>query len=220
MAGDLLPPSLYVPYLEMLRGLSNGKQSASCCFNLLKMNGTGGGGGGSVRSVSWDHFFGSFNRYFSSLRQDMRPESPFQDPNRTPTGYNKGITPQELDGLIAVLKLTQTVASWSEEARIQLYENQSWLPTILLFGLLTCSVPLQLKAECLKTLAVFAKSPEVVMSLWQALETSQVRHDFGDSIWLANCDGRSLRSEKLHRKSVERNTVGPTLSSSYSVSVT
>lgn len=42
----------------------------------------------------------------------MRPESPFQDPNRTPTGYNKGITPQELDGLIAVLKLTQTVASW------------------------------------------------------------------------------------------------------------
>ncbi|XP_071834158.1 nuclear pore complex protein Nup205-like isoform X2 [Apostichopus japonicus] len=174
MAGDLLPPSLYVPYLEMLRGLSNGKQSASCCFNLLKMNGTGGGGGGSVRSVSWDHFFGSFNRYFSSLRQDMRPESPFQDPNRTPTGYNKGITPQELDGLIAVLKLTQTVASWSEEARIQLYENQSWLPTILLFGLLTCSVPLQLKAECLKTLAVFAKSPEVVMSLWQALETSQI----------------------------------------------
>lgn len=44
MAGDLLPPSMYVPYLEMLRGLSNGRQSANCCFNLLKTNGTGGGG--------------------------------------------------------------------------------------------------------------------------------------------------------------------------------
>lgn len=52
MAGDLLPPSLYVPYLEMLRGLSNGKQSASCCFNLLKMNGTGGGGGKHYRNCN------------------------------------------------------------------------------------------------------------------------------------------------------------------------
>lgn len=68
--------------------------------------------GGSIRSISWDHFFWSFNLYFSSLRQDIRPESPFQDPNRSTTVYNKGITPQELEGLIVVLKLIQTVAAW------------------------------------------------------------------------------------------------------------
>ena len=39
MAGDLLPASLYVPYINMLTGLSYGSQNANHCFNLLKMNG-------------------------------------------------------------------------------------------------------------------------------------------------------------------------------------
>lgn len=35
-AGDLLPPSLYIPYVEMLAGLANGPQCAHLCYNLLK----------------------------------------------------------------------------------------------------------------------------------------------------------------------------------------
>ncbi len=38
-AGDLLPPSLYIPYIQMLTGLANGPQSAHHCYNLLKTNG-------------------------------------------------------------------------------------------------------------------------------------------------------------------------------------
>ena len=38
-AGDLLPPSLYIPYIHMLTGLANGPQSSHHCFNLLKTNG-------------------------------------------------------------------------------------------------------------------------------------------------------------------------------------
>lgn len=37
--GDLLPPTLYIPYLRMLKGLANGPQCAHYCFSLLKTNG-------------------------------------------------------------------------------------------------------------------------------------------------------------------------------------
>lgn len=37
--GDLLPSTLYISYLRMLKGLSNGPQCAHYCFSLLKTNG-------------------------------------------------------------------------------------------------------------------------------------------------------------------------------------
>ena len=44
LAGDLLMPSLYVPYVNMLVSLSNHPQAALHCFNLLKLNGIASGG--------------------------------------------------------------------------------------------------------------------------------------------------------------------------------
>lgn len=37
--GDLLPATLYIPYLRMLKGLANGPQCSHYCFSLLKSNG-------------------------------------------------------------------------------------------------------------------------------------------------------------------------------------
>ena len=37
MAGDLLMPSLYTPYVEMLVSLAGHPQTALHCFNLLKV---------------------------------------------------------------------------------------------------------------------------------------------------------------------------------------
>ncbi|XP_033629784.1 nuclear pore complex protein Nup205-like [Asterias rubens] len=175
MAGDLLPPSLYVSYMEMLCGLANGEESAHHCFNLLKMNGLGAGGSGSA--VSWDHFFLSINRYYNTLRHEVTssPHHEMAQPHSMHRyAVNKGITPQEMEGLLAVLKLTQVVAKWDDNARILLCENQSWLPLVLLMGLLSCSVPPKLKGQCLRTLATLAQSPEVGAMLWQSLEVSQI----------------------------------------------
>ena len=74
LAGDLLMPSLYVPYLNLLESLSAHPQAALHCFNLLKMNSSSGGNGGSsaaAGTVSWDHFFNSLHQYFSNLRQEL-----------------------------------------------------------------------------------------------------------------------------------------------------
>lgn len=65
--------------------------------------------GGSASSVSWDHFFDSLIQYYASMRQESPAVMehvgvPFRPPPvRT-------ITPQELEGLCAVLKLTRTIA--------------------------------------------------------------------------------------------------------------
>lgn len=45
---------------------------------------------------------------------------------------------------------------------------------MVMLGLLQCSVPPVLKAEILKCLAAFGKSPEIAASLWQSLEYTQV----------------------------------------------
>jgi nuclear pore complex protein Nup205 len=60
LAGDLLPQTLFVPYLKMLAGLSGNSQAARNAFNLLKQ----GNGTSVTPSVSWDHFFTSLARYY------------------------------------------------------------------------------------------------------------------------------------------------------------
>lgn len=60
LAGELLPPILFIPYLKMLAGLSSCQQSARNAFNLLKQ---GSGVSGST-TLSWDHFFSSLTRYY------------------------------------------------------------------------------------------------------------------------------------------------------------
>lgn len=61
LAGELLPPTLFIPYLKMLAGLSGNPASARNAFNLLKQ---GGAVSGSA-TVSWDHFFNSLSRYYA-----------------------------------------------------------------------------------------------------------------------------------------------------------
>lgn len=88
LAGDLLPTTLFVPYLRMLGSLAATQQSARYCFNMLKSAGAG--------TISWDHFFVTFNRYYSSLHQET--PSGLGTVYRRQNLFHKGITPQEIEG--------------------------------------------------------------------------------------------------------------------------
>ncbi|XP_064145752.1 nuclear pore complex protein Nup205 isoform X2 [Loxodonta africana] len=171
--GDLLPPTIYIPYLKMLQGLASGPQCAHYCFSLLKVNGSSHveniqGAGGSP--VSWEHFFHSLMLYHEHLRKDL-PSADSVQYRHLPS---RGITQKEQDGLIAFLQLTSTIITWSENARLALCEHPQWTPVVVILGLLQCSIPPVLKAELLKTLAGFGKSPEIAASLWQSLEYTQI----------------------------------------------
>ncbi|XP_007909424.1 nuclear pore complex protein Nup205 [Callorhinchus milii] len=197
--GDMLPPSLYLPYLKMLRGLANGPQCAHYCFSLLKVNGSShveniqvvGG-----NPVSWEHFFHSLMMYHEHLRRDM-PSTDSVHYRHLPL---RGITQREMDGLIAFLQLSGTIVKWSENARLALCEHPQWTPVVVMLGLIQCSIPPMLKAEILKTLAAFSKSPEIAASLWQSLEYTQIlqtvrvpgqRQDTGIEVELNEIESRS-----------------------------
>ncbi|XP_048463946.1 nuclear pore complex protein Nup205 [Rhincodon typus] len=197
--GDMLPPSLYLPYLKMLRGLANGPHCAHYCFSLLKVNGSShveniqvvGG-----NPVSWEHFFHSLMLYHEHLRRDI-PSTDTIQYRHMPL---RGITQREMDGLIAFLQLTGTIVKWSENARLALCEHPQWTPIVVMLGLIQCSIPPGLKAEILKTLAAFGKSPEIAASLWQSLEYTQMlqtvrnpsqRQDTGIEVELNEIESRS-----------------------------
>uniref|UniRef100_A0A8C9EXS3 Nucleoporin 205 n=1 Tax=Pavo cristatus TaxID=9049 RepID=A0A8C9EXS3_PAVCR len=171
--GDLLPSTIYIPYLKMLRGLASGPQCAHYCFSLLKVNGSSHaeniqGAGGSP--VSWEHFFHSLMLYHEHLRKDL-PSADSVQYRHLPL---RGITQKEQDGLIAFLQLTTVIVNWSENARLALCEHPQWTPVVVILGLLQCSIPPVLKAELLETLTAFGKSPEIAASLWQSLEYTQI----------------------------------------------
>lgn len=65
LAGELLPTTLFVPYLKMLAGLSSCERSARNTFNLLKQSTCLTGNS----TLSWEHFFTSLHRYYRFLYQ-------------------------------------------------------------------------------------------------------------------------------------------------------
>lgn len=163
---DLLPPLLFVPYMKMLCSLASHPQAARHAFNLLKQNVLGN----SV-NVSWDHFFQSLNRYYSNLRQELPPATDTVYRHRN---YPRGITLQEIQGLQAVLAVVRAVAENDEMARVALCDNPNWAPLTVLLGLVSCSVPIPLKAELLLTLAALSRSANTAATLWHNLEASQI----------------------------------------------
>jgi len=67
-------------------------------------------GGAGMGTVSWDHFFTSLNQYYVGLRQSVpHGGSSFHHPATAPPPAPRSITPQEVDGLKAVLRLIATV---------------------------------------------------------------------------------------------------------------
>lgn len=167
LAGELLPPTLFVPYFKMLAGLASNPEAARSAFNLLKQ----GSGSTETATVSWDHFFASFSKYYASLRQEQNPTSDTVYRLRT---LNCQISAQEIAGLQSVLEVVTKVAENDEVARLALCEHPGWTPLHTFLGLITCSVVIPLKADLLTALAALGLSKETALQLWSNMEASQV----------------------------------------------
>ena len=166
LAGDLLMPSLYVPYIKMLSGLADTPKAAVQCFALLKQN-------SSSSTVSLDHFFSSLSQYYSNLGQfgqtSTRPDMTIY---RTSQPHTRGISPQEIEGLSSVLDLVTVLAGRCDQARLAMAEHPGWSVVPSVIGLLSCAVPTQIKAKLMLFLAAIAKTTDIVHPLWQAIESA------------------------------------------------
>ncbi|XP_076648855.1 nuclear pore complex protein Nup205 isoform X3 [Halictus rubicundus] len=163
LAGEILPAGLFVPYLKMIASLASSSQAARQAFNFLKPNGS--------TTISWDHFFKSLSQYYINLRKELPPS---QDTVYRQRNHPKGITPDEVKGLDAVLLVVQVIARNDEMSRIAICDHPGWKVLPSLIGLVSCSISIPLKGVLIRTLAALARSPESSSTVWQSLEAAQI----------------------------------------------
>ncbi|XP_065223054.1 nuclear pore complex protein Nup205 [Planococcus citri] len=162
--GDSLPPALFVAYLELISSLAACPDSARQAFKLFKCS--------DVSTLTWDHFFKSFHKYYNNLRLEQPAISDTMYRHRSL--YPKGINPMEIQGLQAVLSVIRHISEHDDISRLAFCENLEWSCISILLGLVTCSIDVSLKADIVLTLSALAKSPEIGNIIWKNLETTQV----------------------------------------------
>lgn len=182
-SGDMLPPLLYIPYLKMLAALSSGPYSARMAFEMLRANGSNSGGISEGSTISWDHFFLSIHRYYNNLKHESsyhdHPSQLVQSLGavggqafmQTTHHHQMAITPQEVEGLRAVLQLLARIVENDDTACLAIHEHPSWNACNGLLGLLQCHVPAVLKGDILLALNQLARIPEISLGLLQAMES-------------------------------------------------
>lgn len=197
LAGEILPAGLFVPYLKMIASLACSPEAAKQAFSFLKPNGKylffSGilfivflikiknikkskkifiGSSGST-TISWDHFFKSLSLYYDNLRTELPPS---QDTVYRQRSHPKGITPEEVKGLEAVLLVVRVIAKNDIEDRLRrdIYYHPGWKVIPSLIGLVSCGISIPLKSVLIRTLAALVMSSETSFTVWQSLEAAQI----------------------------------------------
>lgn len=168
LPGDFLPPSLFVPYVNLLTSLATTPRSAQYVYNFLLINSQPLSQGSNL---AWDHFMTALNQYYNNLRLE---EPGAMDTMYRVRGAPRGITPQEVQGLLAVLQLLSRVAEQDELSRVALCDNAAWSTLYVSVGLLTCAVPLVLKVELINALAAFSCTPTLAQRVWELIEGAKL----------------------------------------------
>lgn len=168
LPGDYLPPSLFVPYINLLTSLATTQKASQYVYHFLRVNSQPAS---QVSNLAWEHFMTALSQYYNNLRHE--------EPNAMDTMYRvrgapKGITPQEVQGLLAVVQLVTTVSEHDELSRVALSDNAAWAPLFVCTGLLTCAVPLTLKTQLVRALAAFSKTPTIAQRVWEMVEGAQL----------------------------------------------
>ncbi|EST05651.1 Nucleoporin [Kalmanozyma brasiliensis GHG001] len=147
---DVREPGHQRALLNMLASMSSGPQSASQAYALLDQESTQSGAAGEGRLVSWTRFFEWISYYIDTFHQAVNSSS-FHA-----SSYQSLAMPKNEETLlIGFVRLFRNVVYFSHPARDALLQNSSYNALDKLFSLLTCPVPVELKASILDALAAF-----------------------------------------------------------------
>ena len=167
---DCKPITTICSFTKMLGSLACGSECAQHAFNFLnapmslQMNPT----------LSWNALFEALQNYYQAL-SDTVDGYPLSSTLKTaPLSGWKEIHPDEVVLLQNFLDILCQILSYSESSRIMLFESVQWNALNRLFGLLSCNIPVSLKAYLFDCLAAFALSSDIAMYIWQLLEVAEV----------------------------------------------
>ncbi|CBQ72892.1 related to nucleoporin [Sporisorium reilianum SRZ2] len=147
---DVREPGHQRALLNMLAAMSSGPQSASQAYALLDQESSQSGATGEGRLVSWSRFFEWIAYYIDTFHQAVNSSS-FH-----PSSYQTLAMPKNEETLlIGFVRLFRNVVYFSHPARDALLQNSSYNALDKLFTLLTCPIPVELKASILDALSAF-----------------------------------------------------------------
>ncbi|KAF5403301.1 hypothetical protein PHET_03250 [Paragonimus heterotremus] len=86
----------------------------------------------------------------------------------------RAIQPEEQAGLQVVLRLVARIARMDPVARSLFASNTNWQTVPTCLGLLTCPIPLVLKADLIHVLTALARSASIATSIWRHVITSDL----------------------------------------------
>ncbi|KAL0850619.1 hypothetical protein ABMA28_012378 [Loxostege sticticalis] len=168
LSGELVCAALLPPYLRALAALAVPQHT----WALLARR----------DALSAHHLLTALARYYTNLRVDP---APFSEHQHSSLGASAIVTPaarpgkllvrqEEVEAMIAALKLIAAVAKQDEAACASICENLQWDAVNCMFGLICCHVPIQLKAELCNTLGALASTASTAPRVWAALEAAQL----------------------------------------------
>ncbi|VDO06336.1 unnamed protein product [Rodentolepis nana] len=99
---------------------------------------------------------------------------PMDMQQQTSTPATPEIQPEELDALRSVVGLITRVCFMDPVARSAFASNTKWSLVSTAIGLITCPLPMSMKADLLHLLAALARTPSIAAEIWCALIESRL----------------------------------------------
>ncbi|EGZ24249.1 hypothetical protein PHYSODRAFT_541828 [Phytophthora sojae] len=202
-------PGCLAAYMRLVAAAASGPECAQQAFHHIKQN---------PQQLSWDQFFAVMAKYQRLLTDAEKPVgySPLMPGgvaqgvgidgstfNNVSSAANPGprfIRPKELEALETIQKLIQEVISDPQLALI-FFHNHDWSPIPTFVAFLQCRIPSSLKGALMKTLAVFARVPDIAPFVWRQVDALQILRTTGDTLVYGNQD---ISYELEHYESLSR----------------
>ncbi|CAI5715846.1 unnamed protein product [Hyaloperonospora brassicae] len=204
----LKTPGCLPAYMRLVASAASGPECAQQAFHHIKRN---------PPQLSWDQFFSVMAKYQRLLTDAEKPAgyaplmpvgvtqgvgidgSTFQSVSHAGTGP-RFIRPKELEALETIQQLIQEVISDPQLALI-FFHNHDWSPIPTFVAFLQCRIPSSLKGSIMKTLAVFARVPDIAPFVWRQVDALQILRTTGDTSAYGNQD---ISYELEHYESMSR----------------
>ena len=203
-ACDYVAPFLYASVFDMLSSLSCSENSAWSCLEFL----LAARQSASHVTVSLNHFFQTVQAFYTSIREERLPLKRLS-PNVMQTSYygsavgqkmqTQIISALELKGIESMLGLLINICSNSERAIQVLVENSELKVVYTLFGLISCKVPLSLKAKCIDLLSAIVTAAKYAPNMWSCIEKYQL-FDLSNNAVQGSSSGIVLELEEFETK--------------------
>lgn len=197
-------PACFAAYMRLVAAAASGPECAQLAFHHVKQN---------PAILNWEHFFGVMSKYQRLLTDAEKPASGFLpgvqgvtidnsfDARRSNAAPGpRFIRPKELEALEMIQLVIQAVIRDQQLALI-FFHNHDWSPIPTFVAFLQCRIPSSLKGALMKTLAIFARVPEISPFVWRHVDALQILRTTGDTSGYGNQD---ISYELEHYESMSR----------------